>query len=384
MTRVGLHGLRLGAPQTLGAIRIIPVLRDAPTEDLRLARRDVDAIGVVSVDHAGPAAPGLKYLAFVPHAFVVSYTSDGSPVAALGAQFGAPKAEARGACVKLMHRMVKREEGQGGTSRIRLLPLHLAMEGFLALHFKGPDILWQGYAKHTQRFGLDPRYEKVARGAWLPGLEEALRIFEIVPEQVGILLFVQEAFACAFVLPHPTDYRDAHRSVLDDFLGEVIVQYGISFPETPSAWAHLDTAEATTIDALTAAVERVREQWRDYATTLAASLLERDVDVELVRTMGRFRLERFIPALDREEECHIGERIVAEDGSLQYLKTFRLSTTQVRRAYLLSKLAQARWKLADAAVLLKTTQRQLAERVVVARLGYMFTAEAIAAAMKAG
>ncbi len=33
------------------------------------------------------------------------------------------------------------------------------------------------------------------------------------------------------------------------------------------------------------------------------------------------------------EECHIGERIVREDGTLEYLKTFRLSAAQVRRAY---------------------------------------------------
>ena len=40
---------------------------------------------------------------------------------------------------QLMHRMVKREPGEGATSRSRMLPLHLAMEGFLALHFNGPE-----------------------------------------------------------------------------------------------------------------------------------------------------------------------------------------------------------------------------------------------------
>jgi hypothetical protein len=30
-------------------------------------------------------------------------------------------------------------QAQGATSRFRMLPLHLAMEGFLALHFNGPE-----------------------------------------------------------------------------------------------------------------------------------------------------------------------------------------------------------------------------------------------------
>ncbi len=382
MTRIGLQGLRLGAPQTLGALRIVPILRDASTEDLRLARRNLDAIGVVSLDHKGPAVSGTKYLAFVPHGFIVSHTSDGSPVAALGAQFGAPKGEVRGAFVKLIHRMVKREDPVNGTSRVRILPLHLVMEGFLALHFKGPDILWQGYAKHTQRFGLDPRYEKVARGAWAararggaPDLRDRPRPGRYPPLRPGGLrLCVRPAASGG--LPGRASIR-ARRLPRPDHRA-----YGISFPETPSAWAHLDAAGASTVDALAAAVEVVRERWRQYATTLAAGLLERDVDVEIVRTMGRFRLERLLPVLDREEECHIAERIVADDGTLQYLKTFRLSTGQVRRAFLLSKLAQARWRLVDAALFLKTTQRQLAERVVSAGLGYMFTNEALAEAMK--
>lgn len=377
-----LQGLRLGPPQTLGAIRIIPVLRDVATVDLRLAQRSIDALGVVSVDHRAKDDPGIKYVAFVPHAFVVSHTSDGSPVATLGAQFGLPKGEQKGHAVKLMHRMVKRLDDEDGTSRVRMLPLHLAMEGFLALHFRGPDILWKEYSAATKRFGLDPRTERVARGSWLPGLEEALRIFELAERQVGMLLYVQEAFASAFVMPHPDDYRAAHRSVLEDFLGETLVQFGILHPEAPSAWAHLDTDGAETLEDLARAIEDVRERWRDYATTLAGALLERDPDVELVRTMGRFRLERFLPKFDLEEESHVGERIVAEDGSVQYLKTFRLSTAQVRRAYLMKRLAEGEWRLEATAKRMNVPLAQLADRVIAAGLGYMFTPFALAEARK--
>ncbi len=60
-------------------------------------------------------------------------------VAALGASLDRSSETRRGRFVHLMHRMVKREPGEGATSRFRMLPLHLAMEGFLALHFNGPE-----------------------------------------------------------------------------------------------------------------------------------------------------------------------------------------------------------------------------------------------------
>lgn len=168
----------------------------------------------------------------------------------------------------------------------------------------------------------------------------------------------------------------------EDFLGETLVQLGLLHPEAPSAWAHLDTHGAATLDDLARAVEDVRERWRTYTTTLAGALLERDVDVELVRTMGRFRLERFLPKLDLEEESHIGERIIADDGSVQYLKTFRLSTAQVRRAYLMKRLAEGEWRLETAAKRMNVPLAQLADRVIAAGLAYLFTPFALAEARK--
>ena len=38
------------------------------------------------------------------------------------------------------------------------------------------------------------------------------------------------------------------------------------------------------------------------------------------------------------EENHIGELIRRDDGSIEYLKTFRLSDVQARRAHLLQQL----------------------------------------------
>lgn len=396
---IDLRGLRIGAPQTLGAVRLVPLVRERfvtlgsraagatavandAVRDLRISARAYgEAIAAVSVGRSGPDEPGLRYASFIPHGFVVSYTADGSPVAAQGAQLE-PDGKARHG-VRLLHRMVKREAGEGATSRFRMLPLHLAMEGFLALQFNAPDILWSEYSQQAASHGLDPRTERAVHGTWLPGLEEAVRTFEIVDAQVGVLVYVADALACAFVVPHPDDYRALHRSLLEDFFGALMAHYAILYPHSPPVHAPLDGRGAETLDELAARVARVRDEWATYGALLASGLVGRTVKVERVRRMAPFSLERFVPIFDPEVECHIGERIVRDDGTLEYLKTFRLSAAQIRRAYLLQQLAAADWHLERAAELLRTTPRDLAQRLVSAGFGYLIKPDVLAALLRA-
>jgi hypothetical protein len=385
--RLDHKGLVIGSPQIMGSIRIVPLLRPSSpgrVDDLRIGLREYDSYGIVAVDDASPHDPGIKYVSFIPHGFVVSYTSDGSPVASLGASFGAASEEKKTRFVRLMHRMVKREQGKGATSRFRMLPLHLAMEGYLALHFAGPDIVWPEYSKAAIRHGLDPRIERVMRGAWLPGFEEALRTFEIAPHQVGVLVFVAEAFAAAFVMPHPADYRRVHRSLLEDFLGELLYQYAILHPDVPNAAATpIDPTRISSLEDLAREVLRVRQEHSDYAEFLASGLFDHEMNVERIRQMGAFELQRFIPKFELDRDCHIGERIVRDDGTLEYMKTFRLSAAQVRRGHLLTQLAAAEWHLGNAAKQLNATDKELASRLVNAGLGHLLNPAVLAGLPKA-
>jgi hypothetical protein len=362
---LALRGLRLGAPQTMGAFRIVPVLRDGAPGDLRIDKQAYGSYGVVRLD--GEArSPGLAYHSYIPHGFIVSHTDDGS-AATLGARLGHDK----GRVVTLHHRMVKALPGDDGPGRFRMLPLHLAMEGFLALHFRGPDVLWSEYSKQAERRGLDPRTETSRRGAWISGFEEALRIFEIHDDQVGVLVFVAEALATVFVVSHPADYRALHLSLLEDFFGELISTYALLYPETLRVESRLDASSMIDLDHLAREVARVRNDWNEHTELLARGLFTRPVREERIRTAGRFVLQRFYPDFHPDEECHIGERIVRDDGTVEYLKTFRLSGAQVRRAHLLSKLAEAGWDLARAAAALGTTKGDLVKRLVNAGFGYL-------------
>lgn len=135
---------------------------------------------------------------------------------------------------------------------------------------------------------------------------------------------------------------------------------------------------ARSIDDLERAVGAARRERREEAALLTSGLFGKTVCVEPVRTFAPFTLERFMPSFDLAEECHIGERIVRADGTLEYLKTFRLSQAQVRRGYLLQQLARAAWCLEDAAALLSCTQDELVKRLVNAGFGYLLKRRLVA------
>lgn len=361
--RVSLTGLRIGAAQTLGAFSLVPVLRDHAPGDLRIAMRRHPSFGMVQLEDR---PEGLTYSAYIPHGLVIQHSNDGSAVARATALGVEPT------LITLHHRMVRAEKSPtAGTSRFRLLPLHLAFEGFLAEHFRGPDILWPEYSRRALRDGLDPRSESATSGVWLRGFDDALRLFEIHEDQVGMLVFVAGALAAANVLSHPADYRAMHHALLEDFYGELILQYAL-LHDGVRLEVGFDSTRVRDLHSLRAEVERVRAEHAANYAWMASGLLEQPVRIERVRSAGAFVLERFLPTFDpREEECHLGERIVRRDGTLEYLKTYRLSAAQVRRGYLLGRLAACDWHFETAMRELGATRRELVSRLTNAGLGYL-------------
>lgn len=348
-------------PQTRGTFRLVPLLRERNRGDLRLTRRPQAGYSVVDL---GKSA----YVGYVPHSLVLDWTDDGAPVTALGAQLGGKGGSSSPAPKRCLHRMARREDGD----RLRFLPLHLAMEGLLALHFGGPQMRWDYFSRRAISDGMSPREEWVVPGWAIAGFEDALRVFEIHDGQVGVLVFVADALACAFVTPHPDDYRALHHGLLEDFFGELIWQYAAWAQPLAPAWAGVDTATVRSLDDIRAVVAGMRAEHAAYAKTLATGLRDVPVTAQRVYQAGPFTLERFLGDLDPTRENHIGERILGPDGSLQYLKTYRMSAAQTRRAYLLKQLADADWHLATLAKTLQTTEPELLLRFEKAGFGWLF------------
>lgn len=387
---LSLRGLDPAPAQTWGAIRLVPLIRRDVREDLRLARRGYgEDAAVVRLD-GRPGGAGHAYASFVPHALVVSWSEDGSPVASFGASLSTagPGTKAAtgtkapsdgvpfGRHVRLLHRMARRED----TRRLRLLPMHLAMEGFLALHFGMPEIAWPEYSRRALRRGLDPRVESSISGWGIVALQEALRVFEIHEGQTGVLVFVADALASAFVVPHPDDYRALHASLTEDFFGELLYRYGMLHPDLPPARATIDDTRVHSLADLRAAVTGMRRDWSEFATLLASGAEGREITVEPVHRLAPFSLERFVTPLRLHEENHIGERILRADGTLEYLATYRLSDAQSRRAHLLTALAAHEWHLDSTAAALASTREELVRRLENAGFGYILSRAVRAAA----
>ena len=377
LERICLNGLTLAPPQVLGGVRLVPLLRDDPSEDLRLTRRAYgEDVGVVSLER------NIAYYSYVPHGLVATWTNDNSAVFGTQVQSKKHVKPKDGRVVdsfitaRMMNRMVRRE----GKRQLRFLPLHLAMEGFLALHFGGPDIAWSEYSRSVSRTGLSPRVEPTVTGHHIVGLEDALRVFEMHEGQVGTLVFVADALASVFVVPHPDDYRALHKTLLVDFYGELLFYYGMYATENVVRPNSLDADSISSLSDLRSGLDRLRQDWSAFHACMVGGILQREVNADTVYRFGRFQLQRFLTELDPKAENHIGEVILSNDGTVEYLKTYRLSAAQCRRAYLLQLLSESQWSLEDCATGLNCSKHELVLRVENAGFGYLLHQHVIDAA----
>ncbi|WP_224371065.1 ARPP-2 domain-containing protein [Hyalangium versicolor] len=379
--QIGLQGLRVAPSQVFGNFRLVPVLRDTVRGDLRLsARKYGDDLAVVSLG-GEPMAPGLKYAAYIPHGLVMSWDKQ-QVEASVETQLSKPDGKQLKVgpfSVRVLHRMVRREDRQ----QLRLLPMHLAMEGFLALHFAGPEIAWHEYSRESLSTGLSPRIEQSVPGWANAAFAQALRMFEIHEQQVGVLIYRADVLLSAFILSHPEDYRVLHRTLLEDFYGELLLQYGFLEKVEPLGGS-MDARRVSSLKDLRAEVERLRQDWADFLQeVMGGGLLRTHVSATPVYEAGPFTLERFVTSLEPSAENHIGEMILREeDGTIEYLKTYRLSAAQTRRAYLLKQLAAAGWNLDDAARNLKTTKPELIVRIHNAGFEHLLKPEVLEKALR--
>jgi hypothetical protein len=359
---IAFHNLEIAPSQIWGAIRLVPLLRKDFREDLRLAKRSYNSQVAVNVDK------NILYHSYVPHGLVLNWSDDGEPVASLGGQLSDKSDQFGG--VKVLRRMAQRENRGEEKNSLRFLPLEMAMEGFMGMFFKGPTIAWQEYSRRSRSTGLSPRTEYSITGRSISDLSEALRVFEIHENQVGVLLFVGEMLATAFILPHPEDYRDLHETLLTDAYGETFYYYGL-YGQAQDLKCSIKEQNIHNLADLRSALTKMRQEWSEVQSMMSEDLLQRPIQSQQIYQAGVFSLQRFITDLDRTRTNYIGESIVDDNGDLQYLKIYGLSAVQTRRAYLLQTLDQHNWQLEKAAISLNETLPSLVKRMEKADLGYL-------------
>ncbi|MBW4717998.1 ARPP-2 domain-containing protein [Saccharothrix obliqua] len=368
MARLDLTGLTTRPAQVWGGVRLVPLVRDEPITQLRLHPRLHDGVGVVDV------GDGTHYVSYIPHGFVAAWTTDGTPAAAYGTELTREDAPRSTVPVRFHRRMARRVD----KNRLRFLPLHLALEGYLALHFGGPDVVWDEWSQRAIRHGLSPRAEQAYLGERVDGLADAVKVFEIHPGQCGVAVYAADALAAVFVVPHPDDYRELHATLVHDMYGELVYQYALYSAPVRQFEVRLPDAHIRTLADLRAAANRQQAEWSAFHGTMAAGLLEPSYDIRRVHRMGGFTLSRFLPGFRVKEENHIGELITDSRGRTAYLKTFRLSESQIRRGYLLNHLSAHGWRMSDAAAALGVTEARLGTRIASAGLGSLLREDVLA------
>ena len=79
-----LSDLILAPPQMCGAFRLVPLLRERPRRDLRLAKQDGPGFAGYDLGKA-------TYVSYIPHAFILEWRPGDAPMATLGTQLGRPQ-----------------------------------------------------------------------------------------------------------------------------------------------------------------------------------------------------------------------------------------------------------------------------------------------------
>jgi hypothetical protein len=358
LNNISLQNLEVAPSQIWGAVRLVPLIRKDFREDLRLAKRSYNTSVIVGADH------NTFYHSYVPHGLILNWSDDGSPIASLGGQLG--HRDQQFGAVKVLRRVAQRED----KNSLRFLPLEMAIEGFMGMFFRGPTIAWQEYSRRARDQGLSPRMEYSITGRSISDLSEALRVFEVHENQVGVLLFIGEILATAFIVPHPADYRALHETLLTDAYGETFYYSGL-YGQAQELNCTIADQKVQDLADLRLALEHMRQDWSEFQSMMGADLWQRTIQSQLIYQAGAFSLQRFITDLDRTRPNYIGESIVDDQGCLQYLKIYGLSAIQTRRAYLLQELDRHDWQLEKAAISLNETLVSLVKRLEKANLGYI-------------
>lgn len=367
MKRLRLDGLTALPGQVWGAVRLVPLVRERPFDSLLRLHPQIYEIAPAAVRLNRPTV----HQSYIPHGIVAQW-SEGDPyVKTVGTRLTDPRrpaaAEVRGK-PRAERRTVRRPSG----NRLRFLPLHLSMEGYLSLHFGGPSMAWDEWSRLGLDEGPPPQVETAYPGKAVTGLGDALRVFEIHPEQCGMLIFVADALAGAFAVPHPEDYRLLHPTLVEDLYGELIWQYALFHGDVPDFGVRLREDEVHTVADLRAAVTAAVEEWgRFQLGTMAEGLLGADYRFDEVYAMGPYRLWRFQPRFEPRRETHIGEAITDEEGRLAYLHTFRLSEKQIRRGRLFDELADHDGRLEETAAAMGIDVTRLIARIDRAGFGHL-------------
>lgn len=275
--------------------------------------------------------------------------------------------------------MIKRRDKEN----IRFLPLNVAMESFLSSYFNCFDIKWEEYSRKGSKYGLSPRYDQVYSGQSLSELENALRVFELHKNQVGVLLFVADALASIFIVPNPYDYKELHYSLLKDFYGETIYFYSIYHKNLQSFKTEFDESKITKISDFNNELQRIKADLANFYTMMANNVIKRKVSIKKLYDIKNYSLNYFFTEeMGKYSENYIGETIFDENYNIHYMKLYRISEEQIKRFVLLKLLDDNDWHIEQSAKTINLSKDEFILKMYKLELGHLLQPKYIDQAKK--
>ena len=310
--------------QPFGPLHLVPLARARAVEGLSLAVMRGDALD--------------DGVALAPHGVVTGFEG-ASPRVAYGTQV----LNVRGGVTRdvrappLTYGLARRD----ATSRVRMLPLGLALEGLLLACFDARPEAWTRRSQQ-RTLARSVRAERSLEAV----VESALRTFERDARQCGLLLYAADTLLAAYVAPSPAVYAALHRALVGDLLGGALQYYLTQHDAAPRPFTlTLPGAAIRTFADLRLALARSRAPWPAAAAALRDGIAPSPLTVRASTKVQQFTLRRFTTSLALGQGNGLGEVVHRNDHALAWLSYLRLSDAQTRRAYLVSEFAAAGWSV---------------------------------------
>lgn len=324
---LSLPGITALTSQPFGPLHLVPLVRSVSIGELPVA-------SAARPWHADASAR--EGVALVPHGAVVGF-DEGAPRVAFGTQLVTLRdgVERNLRTARMDYPLGRRD----AATRVRMLPMHLTLEGLLLSAFEVRPEAWARRAS-VREYNGSVRAERSAASV----VESALRTFELHAGQCGALLYAADTLLAAFVTPAADAYAELHRALVGDLLGGTMQLHltRLDAAERPFK-LELPGAAIRTLADLRLALARSREPWPTAVTALREGLAPSPLIVRAsTRAMG-FTTRRFTTGLVLGHGNAIGEVVHRDDGAVAWLSYVRLSEAQTRRAFLLSQFAAMGW-----------------------------------------
>jgi len=366
INRLDLKGIEFGPSQVWENIRLVPLIRNEITSNLKMSKVEYDeAYSEVWTNDQK------SYQSYIPFGLIASW---GDSEAHLSTDSLVKKKQKKSA---FDHHF--RLVGKIDKNKVRILPFHLAMEAFLSTAFKRPEVRKKEFTNEFNRFGLQYRAELSWKSEWLNYVNQSLSIFEILENQCGVLIFISDSLASAFLLPNPEDYRYLHYTLLMDCYSDLMWHYSNVDYDVQKLKFSMNKEAIKDISSLRNAFNKANDELDKLNRVLASGLFERDLLTQEIYKLGKNRLCRFrTNFFEGKSEDHIGEMIMDSKGGVQYIKSYRLGIDQLKRGKLLQRLEENDWDISAAAKADELRKDQWLLNFVRAGLGDILNANTLA------